>query len=79
VVDNGGLGSNGDLVGPADQHSKIGTFNVAPTFVHLIGTEAVFTIGAFVRQDQYHYYRARILLRILPPISRARASAKFAG
>ncbi len=56
VVDNAGLGPNGELVGPADQHSKIGTFNVAPTFVHLIGTEAVFTIGAFVRQDQYHYY-----------------------
>ncbi|HKM66132.1 MAG TPA: TonB-dependent receptor, partial [Candidatus Acidoferrum sp.] len=56
VVDNGGLGPNGQLVGPADQRSKIGTFNVAPTFVHLIGTEAVFTIGAFVRQDQYHYY-----------------------
>src|SRR5208283_669906 len=56
VVDNGGLGPNGELVGPADQHSRIGTFNVAPTFVHLIGTEAVFTIGAFVRQDQYHYY-----------------------
>jgi len=56
VGDNGGLGPNGELVGPADQRSKIGTFNVAPTFVHLIGTEAVFTIGAFVRQDQYHYY-----------------------
>src|SRR5208337_4791810 len=56
VVDNGGLGPNGELVGPADQRSKIGTFNLAPTFVHLIGTEAVFTIGAFVRQDQYHYY-----------------------
>jgi hypothetical protein len=56
VVDNGGLGPNGELVGPTDQHSKIGTFNMAPTFVHLIGTEAVFTIGAFVRQDQYHYY-----------------------
>ncbi len=56
VVDNAGLGPNGQLVGPADQRSKIGTFNVAPTFVHVIGTEAVFTIGAFVRQDQYHYY-----------------------
>ncbi|HKN23327.1 MAG TPA: TonB-dependent receptor [Candidatus Acidoferrum sp.] len=56
VVDDGGLGPNGQLVGPTDQRSKIGTFNVAPTFVHLIGTEAVFTIGAFVRQDQYHYY-----------------------
>ncbi len=56
VVDNGGLGPNGELVGPADQRSKIGTFNVAPTFVHLIGVNALFTIGAFVRQDQFNYY-----------------------
>jgi len=56
VVDNGGLGPNGALVGPADQRSKIGTFNVAPTFVHLIGVDALFTIGAFVRQDQFNYY-----------------------
>jgi len=52
----GGLGPNGELVGPQDQRSKIGTFNVAPTFVHLIGTKAVWTIGAFVRQDQFNYY-----------------------
>jgi hypothetical protein len=56
VVDNGGLGPNGALVGPADQRAKIGTFNVAPTFVHLIGVDALFTIGAFVRQDQFNYY-----------------------
>jgi hypothetical protein len=56
VVDNAGLGPNGEFVGPADQRSKISTFNVAPTFVHLIGTEAVVTAGAFVRQDQYNYY-----------------------
>jgi Carboxypeptidase regulatory-like domain len=48
----GGLGPNGELVGPQDQRSKIGTFNIAPNFVHLIGTKAVWTIGAFVRQDQ---------------------------
>jgi hypothetical protein len=52
----GGLGPTGKLVGAQDQRSKIGTFNVAPTFVHLIGTKAVWTIGAFVRQDQFHYY-----------------------
>ncbi len=56
VVDNGGLGPNGEVVGAADQRSKIGTFNVAPTFVHLIGADALFSIGAFVRQDQYNYY-----------------------
>ena len=39
-----------------DQHSKIGTFNIAPTWTHLIGTTAVFTFGGFVRKDQYNYY-----------------------
>ncbi len=52
----GGLGPDGNPVGPQDQRSKIGTFNVAPSFVHLIGTTAVATIGAFVRQDQFNYY-----------------------
>ena len=52
----GGLGPNGELVGLQDQRSKIGTFNVAPSFVHLIGTTAVWTTGAYVRQDQFRYY-----------------------
>ena len=56
TVDCGGLGPNGELVGPQDQVAKIGTFNIAPTFVHLIGGRAVWTIGAFVRQDQFQYY-----------------------
>jgi Carboxypeptidase regulatory-like domain len=56
TVDCAGLGPNGELVGPQDQVAKIGTFNIAPTFVHLIGGRAVWTIGAFVRQDQFQYY-----------------------
>ena len=55
----GGLGPNGESVGPQDQRSKIGTFNIAPTFVHVIGSRAVFTIGAFVRQDQFNYYPSK--------------------
>src|SRR5215469_926129 len=55
----GGFGPNGELVGPQDQRSKIGTFNIAPTFVHIIGSRAVFTIGAFVRQDQFNYYPSK--------------------
>ena len=55
----GGLGPNGELVGPQDQRAKIGTFNIAPTFVHLVGTTAVWTIGAFVRQDQFNYYPSK--------------------
>jgi len=56
VASCGGLGPDGNPVGPQDQRSKIGTFNIAPSFVHLIGASAVATIGAFVRQDQFNYY-----------------------
>ncbi|HUJ80330.1 MAG TPA: TonB-dependent receptor [Candidatus Acidoferrales bacterium] len=56
VVDNGGLGPDGLLVGPQDQRSKIRTFNIAPTWTHLINADTVFTLGGFARQDQYNYY-----------------------
>jgi hypothetical protein len=46
----------GAPLGPTDQRSKIGTFNIAPTWTRLITSNAVFTLGAFVRRDQYNYY-----------------------
>ena len=52
----GGLGPNGQPVGPQDQRSKIGTFNIAPTWTRLINNNTVLTAGAFVRRDQYNYY-----------------------
>ncbi len=51
-----GLGPNGQVVGPQDQRSKIRTYNIAPTYTHLIGSSAVLTFGGFARQDQYNYY-----------------------
>ncbi|HVO97394.1 MAG TPA: TonB-dependent receptor [Bryobacteraceae bacterium] len=56
VVDNGGLGPDGRVVGSQDQRSKIRTFNVAPTWTRLINANTIFTFGAYVRQDQYNYY-----------------------
>src|SRR6202521_4015236 len=56
VVNNGGLDPDGNVVGPADQRSKIGTFNIAPTWTHLINSSTVLTLGAFVRRDQFDYY-----------------------
>jgi hypothetical protein len=43
-------------VGNADQHSKIETFNIAPTYTRLIGTDSIFNFGAYVRKDAYNYY-----------------------
>jgi hypothetical protein len=56
VVDNGGLGPNGLPVGTADQRSQIKTFNIAPSWTHLISPTTVFTLGAFVRRDHFNYY-----------------------
>jgi Carboxypeptidase regulatory-like domain/TonB-dependent Receptor Plug Domain len=56
TVDNGGLDPNGNVVGPADQRSQIKTFNIAPSWTRLLNSTTVFTLGGFVRRDQYNYY-----------------------
>jgi len=52
----GGIAPNGALVGPADQRSKIGTFNLSPSWTRLLSTHAVLAVGGFVRRDEYNYY-----------------------
>jgi len=56
VADNGGLGPNGVGVGSTDQRSQIRTFNIAPAWTRLLNSHTVFTVGGFVRQDQFNYY-----------------------
>ncbi len=56
IVGENGLGPNGIPVGPADQRSQIQTFNIAPSWTRLISSTTVFTLGAFVRRDDYNYY-----------------------
>lgn len=60
---------SGNPAGDTDERSKIGTFNIAPTWTKLIGTKAVVTAGAFVRQDQYNYYPSPNPLADLGPIN----------
>ena len=55
-VSNNGLGPNGIPVGPADQRSKIDTFNIAPTWTRAINATTVISFGGFVRRDGYNYY-----------------------
>jgi hypothetical protein len=52
----GGLGPTGLAVGSQDQRSKIGTFNIAPSWNRLINAETVLTVAAWVRRDGYNYY-----------------------
>ena len=44
------------LLGQTDQRSKIGTFNIAPSWTDVLSPSAVLTVGAYVRKDQYNYY-----------------------
>jgi Carboxypeptidase regulatory-like domain/TonB-dependent Receptor Plug Domain len=55
---NDGISANPTFanVGDADQRSKIGTFNISPTYTRIISNDSVFNLGAFVRRDAYNYY-----------------------
>jgi hypothetical protein len=46
----------GGPIGATDQRQKIGTFNIAPSWTHVISSSAVFTLLGFVRRDDYNYY-----------------------
>jgi Carboxypeptidase regulatory-like domain/TonB-dependent Receptor Plug Domain len=58
---NNGASANPNFVneGDADQHSKIGTINISPTYTRIIGDHSVFNLGAFVRRDDYNYYPSK--------------------
>ena len=57
-VVSGGAGSAPVFgnVGNTDQHSKIETFNIAPTYTRVIGANSVFNLGVYIRKDAYNYY-----------------------
>jgi len=57
-VISGGTGTNPIFgnVGNTDQRSKIGTFDIAPTYTRIIGNNSVFNFGPYVRRDAYDYY-----------------------
>jgi len=54
-------------VGNADQRSKIGTFNIAPTYTRVIGNNMVWNVAAFIRRDDYYYYPSANPLADLGP------------
>jgi hypothetical protein len=54
-------------VGNNDQHSKIGTYNISPTYTRVLGNNAVLNLGAFVRRDDYNYYPSQNPLTDLGP------------
>jgi len=58
----------GSQLPPTDQRSQIKTFNIAPSWTRLINNNTVFTLGGFVRRDDYNYYPSNDLLADLSPI-----------
>ena len=59
---------SGNQLPPTDQRSQIKTFNIAPSWTRLINNNTVFTLGGFVRRDDYNYYPSNNLLADLSPI-----------
>ena len=57
----------GNDVGNTDQHSKIETFNIAPTYTRIIGSTSVFNFGPFLRKDSYEYFPSENPLADLGP------------
>ncbi len=45
-----------DPYGPTDQRSKIGTFNLAPTYTRIVSPDSVANFGIYIRRDAYNYY-----------------------
>ena len=74
VNNYGGIAPNGVVVGATDQRSKIGTFNIAPSWTRLLSATSVFTLGAFVRRDDYNYYPSSDPFADLGPPSLQRQS-----
>src|ERR1700736_1044533 len=67
---SGGTGSNPVFgnVGNTDQRAKIETVDIAPLYTHLIGSNAIFNFGGFVRRDGFNYYPSNNPLADLGPI-----------
>jgi hypothetical protein len=46
----------GGPIGPTDERSQIKTYNIAPSWTRTLNSNTVFTLGAYLRKDQYNYY-----------------------
>jgi hypothetical protein len=76
-VENGGTGIGGGAsanptfvnVGNTDQRSTIGTYNISPTYTHVISNNSVLNFGGFIRKDDYNYYPSGNPLADLGPVT----------
>lgn len=56
-------------LGPTDQRSQILTFDVAPTWTHIINDNTLFTLNTWTRRDGYNYYPSADPFNDLGPVS----------
>jgi hypothetical protein len=60
TIDNLNAGLTDPVTGgalpPQDQRAQIATYNIAPVWTRLISSTTLFTLGAFIRHDQFNYY-----------------------
>jgi hypothetical protein len=68
---------SGAPLGTTDQRSQIRTFNVAPTWTHLFSSNALATLGVWVRHDQYDYYPSKDPLNDLAPDLQVETAKQF--
>jgi len=64
----GVLDPNGLPIGPADQRARILTWNIAPSWSHTLSPNAVLTLAAYARHDQFNYYPSADPLADFSPI-----------
>jgi hypothetical protein len=67
----GGVDPNGNVVGPADQRSKIQTVNIAPSWTHVLNPTTLFTVGGWFRRDSFNYYPSANPFADLGPIQQS--------
>lgn len=65
----GGVNLAGQAVpGQTDQKSKIGTFDIAPSYTRILSQHAVWNLNTYIRKDVYHYYASPNPLEDLGPV-----------
>ena len=56
ALQSGVLDPFGSPLPETDQRAQIRTFNVAPSWTHVVGTNSVVNVGAFLRRDESQFF-----------------------
>lgn len=63
-----------------DQRAQIRSLNLAPTWTHTFSPSSLFTLGSFIRQDNFHYYPSKNVFDDTPvTLSQSRRLQQIGG